>query len=346
MIKTLSVVVATIACVLLCGSVANAYPGGVSGRTLKGPNPGCTCHGSQSASFSVVLKAPAAMVVNQAALCTVTVAGTRTGVDIAASSGALTAVSSTLQLMSGELTQRSRTNPGVFIFTFTAPSTTGTQTLYATGTPSYSGVWNHAANAQITITPAVPASPILLAPPNGAANQPLSLTLRWRVSTGATQYRVQLSADSSFASTVLDDSTVVDTTKLVNGLSNAARYFWRVRSRNGAGSSQFSSVWNFTSVLTRVGDEQNVPSEVSLDQNYPNPFNPSTLIRYSIPNRQFVSLRVYDLTGKVIAVLVDGVQEGGQHSVGFNTTELASGLYLYQLAAGDQVIGKKMLLIR
>jgi hypothetical protein len=128
---------------------------GITGRTLKGPNPGCSCHGTQSTSFSVVIKAPAALVVNQAAQCTVTVSGTSTGVDIAASNGMLAVVSANLQRVAsnGELTHTAATNPGTFIFTYTAPSTAGTQTLYATGVPSYPGVWNHAANKQITVTP-------------------------------------------------------------------------------------------------------------------------------------------------------------------------------------------------
>jgi hypothetical protein len=132
-------------------------PGGITGRTLKGPSPGCTCHGSQSTSVSVVLKAPSSLAVNQAAQCTVTVSGTQTGVDIAASSGVLAVVSANLKKVTsnGELTHTAATNPGTFIFTYTAHSTAGTQTLYATGVPSFSsGIWNHATNKQITITPA------------------------------------------------------------------------------------------------------------------------------------------------------------------------------------------------
>jgi hypothetical protein len=93
-----------------------------------------------------------------------------------------------------------------------------------------------------------------------------------------------------------------------------------------------------------------------LEQNYPNPFNPSTQINYSIKENGFVTLRVYDIVGKEIATLVNEDKEAGTYSVSFsakggsafggNASNLASGIYFYQLKSGNFISTKKMLLIK
>jgi hypothetical protein len=81
-------------------------------------------------------------------------------------------------------------------------------------------------------------------------------------------------------------------------------------------------------------------------QNYPNPFNPSTRITYEIPRAGHVTLSVHDVLGREVAVLVDEVADAGYHEVTFDGSRLSSGVYLYQLRAGDFVSVKKMLLVR
>jgi len=86
--------------------------------------------------------------------------------------------------------------------------------------------------------------------------------------------------------------------------------------------------------------------EYALEQNYPNPFNPTTTIRYSLKELGKVSLRVYDVMGREVKVLVDGVQGAGEYSVVMDATGLSSGVYVYQLRAGGFVFTKKMMLVR
>ncbi|HDQ45847.1 MAG TPA: T9SS type A sorting domain-containing protein [bacterium] len=83
-----------------------------------------------------------------------------------------------------------------------------------------------------------------------------------------------------------------------------------------------------------------------LGQNYPNPFNPVTTIHYVVRQRENVRLTVYDMLGKEVATLVNEVKNIGQHEVTFNASDLASGNYFYRLEAGDQVITKKMTLLK
>ncbi len=88
------------------------------------------------------------------------------------------------------------------------------------------------------------------------------------------------------------------------------------------------------------------PYEFLLEQNYPNPFNPSTMITYQIPESGFVILKVYDILGREIAELVNEERYQGRYSVKFDASELASGVYIYQLRVNDYVSSKKMLLLK
>jgi hypothetical protein len=136
-----------------------AYPGGVSGRTLKGPNPGCTCHtGSTSTTVTLTITGPATLNAGQTGNYTVQMSGssiTGGGIDIAASTGTLATTDTKMKVLSGELTQsaaQSGSVPMTWSFKYTAPSTAGTQTLYATGCRA-KNYWNNAPNFSVTVTP-------------------------------------------------------------------------------------------------------------------------------------------------------------------------------------------------
>lgn len=83
-----------------------------------------------------------------------------------------------------------------------------------------------------------------------------------------------------------------------------------------------------------------------LFQNYPNPFNPETVIRYSINDNRFVTLKVFDILGNEIRTLVNGIQRAGSHEVIFNGKELASGIYYYRLDTEGYSETKKMILAK
>jgi hypothetical protein len=83
-----------------------------------------------------------------------------------------------------------------------------------------------------------------------------------------------------------------------------------------------------------------------LAQNYPNPFNPSTMIHYRLTADGRVTLAVYDILGREVAVLVNEKQEAGVHEVRFDAGGLAGGCYFYRVIAGGQVETRKMLLVR
>jgi len=89
-----------------------------------------------------------------------------------------------------------------------------------------------------------------------------------------------------------------------------------------------------------------LPKEFALSQNYPNPFNPTTLIRYNLPVDCQVRLDVYNVLGQRVATLVDGQQKAGYKVATWNAQDIASGVYLYKLTAGDFTSIRKMVLLK
>lgn len=90
-----------------------------------------------------------------------------------------------------------------------------------------------------------------------------------------------------------------------------------------------------------------MPQQISLNQNYPNPFNPSTIISYELPNSERVTLQVYNVYGQLIQTLVSDQQmNAGAHQVQFDASNLASGIYIYRLTAGEFTQSARMTLIK
>jgi hypothetical protein len=361
--------------------------------------------------------------------------------------------------------------------------------------------------SSFTTAAGLPATPVLTSPLNNATNQSLSPTLRWGLSSGAVSYRLQVSRDSAFSTTILNDSSIVYGSRKISGLANLTRYFWRVRAKNAVGYSGFSTRWNLTtkrgrtnvtagaspislivqpsgqgnpnrevirdgvtpptgntnpldqfdtytgsprqfdwigytftanhrfsnlewqegvesdsggwfaslkvqvrvnntwvdvqnlttippyvpnngdnfqsydlnfdsivgdgiriagtpggtytyisvaelkamdddSSLIEVNGTQQFPSKYVLDQNYPNPFNPTTRISFFVPEAGYVSLTVYNVLGQKVATLVDGVMQSGKQAVEFSGNNLADGVYMYVLKAGDFSDVKKMMFLK
>ena len=99
-------------------------------------------------------------------------------------------------------------------------------------------------------------------------------------------------------------------------------------------------------IPTGIDGETLIPQKFALHQNYPNPFNPVTTIQYALKQKEDVQLILYDILGKKVTTLVDKSQNAGWYSVEFDATNLASGVYIYRLQAGDFVRARKMIVVK
>jgi hypothetical protein len=124
---------------------------------------------------------------------------------------------------------------------------------------------------------------------------------------------------------------------------------YTLRDAFGSINPAFYHAWDYDCgcpVVTGVHPEPGIPAVFELNQNYPNPFNPSTKIEYTIPKQSLVSLKIYNVVGQEVATLVNEVQTASRYSVTFNAKNVASGVYIFRLVAGDFVSAKKMVILK
>lgn len=116
-----------------------------------------------------------------------------------------------------------------------------------------------------------------------------------------------------------------------------------------AGDSGVLKAWciqvTYRTLVGGIGSIE-IPNYFSLAQNYPNPFNPATQIKFSVPKAVKVSLKVYDVLGKELVTLVNEMKQPGFHTVEFNASNLASGIYFYRIDAGEFSSVKRMVLVK
>jgi len=192
-----------------------------------------------------------------------------------------------------------------------------------------------------------PKAPKLVSPDNFETDVPRDPILSWQPSDSATSYSVQLSTNGTFTSIVLD-SAVTATFLQIPMLAANKRYYWRVNAANDKGISEFSAYRRFTTgerFTAIVNEFTKLPAVCTLFQNYPNPFNPTTQIEFSIDRTTKVTLRIFDLLGREIQILINEVKSPGQYIVVFNGQKLTSGIYFYNLEAGSYSETKKLILL-
>ena len=183
-----------------------------------------------------------------------------------------------------------------------------------------------------------------------------NLTLKWQTATETNNqgFEIQRSKDSKIEKLqvlptgqagwenigfVIGKGTTTEpqSYSFVDENLSAGEYQYRLKQFDFDGTFEYSNT---------IEVEINSPTKFSLEQNYPNPFNPSTSIQYAISSRQFVTLKVYDVLGKEVITLANEEKPGGMYNVQFTMNNLSSGIYFYQLKAGDYFETKKMILMK
>ena len=119
---------------------------------------------------------------------------------------------------------------------------------------------------------------------------------------------------------------------------NSGNYSYRLKQIDFNGNFEYFNLNNEVNI--------GIPSTYAVSQNYPNPFNPSTLINFDLPYDGKVSIKLFDMSGKEVATLIDETKTAGYYSVKFNAAGLSSGVYFYNISADNFSETKKMLLIK
>lgn len=200
-----------------------------------------------------------------------------------------------------------------------------------------------------SFTTGFPTAPVQVYPVFGTTEMPHNVTVTWKPNEIATAYRIQVSIAGNFSSEyiVLDSSGVTDTSFTISGLSYSKYYYWHINASNNFGTSKWSATWRFkTSAVTEIAEAVQIPAKYELYQNRPNPFNPMTEILLVLPQEEFVTLRVFDLTGRLVSVLANEKLSQGNHIFHFDGYGLPSGIYFYQIDASKFHQTRKMILVR
>jgi hypothetical protein len=132
-------------------------------------------------------------------------------------------------------------------------------------------------------------------------------------------------------------TTETKTYSYTDSTVTSGKYYYRLKQVDYNGSYSYSNI---------VEVDLELPTQLTLEQNYPNPFNPSTKIKYQIPDLSFISIKVYDVLGNEVSILVSEEKIVGRYEVEFNAITLPSGIYFYRLQAGSFVETKKMVLMK
>lgn len=160
----------------------------------------------------------------------------------------------------------------------------------------------------------------------------------WNPAVNAESYHLQIATvnDFSTAGNIIVDTTTADTSLMIADTLLAAKlYYYRLSSvnLNGEGAFSTSSYFQTGTGILGVDEFTAIPKTFALYQNYPNPFNPTTTIRYDIAKLSYVRVTIYDVLGRVVTTLVDGVQSARTYSLKWDALRHASGVYFCRIEA-------------
>ncbi|HPT31921.1 MAG TPA: T9SS type A sorting domain-containing protein [Prolixibacteraceae bacterium] len=194
-------------------------------------------------------------------------------------------------------------------------------------------ILNESTNTKLVISLqsiiAIPGQPVLSAPGNSAVITSSQVALAWEKITGADSCRVQMATDQNFSSLVTDTTMSSVNSLLKKNLVHNVTYFWKVKGSNLAGGGNWSETRRFSVLLTGI----QIPGSIQQAwiQGYPNPFTGTTSIHYSLPVPGVVRIAMFDLSGRVLKVLVNGPQNSGEHSISLEGREIGKGLYFCRM---------------
>lgn len=170
-------------------------------------------------------------------------------------------------------------------------------------------------------------------PPDKARNVANPALCVWEKLPAATQYRLQIDNDGRFATHIVLDTVLIENMVEVPGLPRGINHSWRVSAYNRIGPGPWSAVWTFTTGTSTQAHI--VPDDVQSIrvENYPNPFSDLSTVRFTLPRAAAVSLRLYDLLGRLVLQLGEGRYPRGETALTLDGTGLPAGIYHLVLTA-------------
>lgn len=189
---------------------------------------------------------------------------------------------------------------------------------YPSGTSPWSDAWNFTTHRS---------RPELVSPTQNAQVATSGVTLKWLSFTGSTSYHVQVAIDSAFAFVVIDDSTLTGTSKITGILPVRTTYYWRVNATSAAGTSQWSSTWNFTTITGTATMPGKIPIRYLSHTN-------GDVLNFRLLQKAHVAVKIFNTKGRMISSLLNETREAGSYSVPL-PNELRGSLYLLDFRAGD-----------
>ena len=173
-----------------------------------------------------------------------------------------------------------------------------------------------------------------------------TVTLSWQTATETNNSGFEIERSSSSPGAIWDKIGFVEGNGTSTETKNysfadknllSGKYSYRLKQIDFDGSFEYSEIVNV---------DVSSPAKYSLEQNYPNPFNPATVIEYSIPEMNHVTIKIFNVLGKEVATLVNEEKSAGTYKVDFNASNLSSGVYYYTISTGSFSSTKKMMLMK
>jgi hypothetical protein len=197
-----------------------------------------------------------------------------------------------------------------------------------------------------------PPAPVLVYPANAETLTTRFFTYEWSDVSLATRYLLEVATDSLFTNKIVVESTLTTSSYEVDSAMSNNHYFWRVKGGNANGWGPYTEKTDFfVEAIAAIDDAGGIPTRFKLGQNVPNPFNATTRISFDIPKPLKVKVRIYDISGSLVAEPMDNMIEAGHHSLIWNGKDdrgsaLASGVYFYSIQADGLKAVKKMIMLK
>ncbi|MBI3260112.1 MAG: T9SS type A sorting domain-containing protein [Ignavibacteriae bacterium] len=204
-------------------------------------------------------------------------------------------------------------------------------------------IWSEEWNFTTLKNPQIPDKPVLFSPSNDSTKVMESSALVWNSAVGADKYRVQLSQVSTFASTIIDQADIKDTSTFFNGLALKTKYYWRVSATNTIGTSPWSDVWSFT---TRdiEGVEENALPGIWIECT-PNPLANDAVLSFSLVKSGQIRISIVSTLGREVTTVMNGWKSAGQYSLKVSLS-IPQGSYFLRLQTEEGSLVKELQIIR